>query len=453
MTAQIRKHLTVSFESSSNGNASSEVASTFAESSARARSSEIPPPDPASHEGTSSPCASSEASVFRAQGFEADSEPCPNDLPSFPGLPAELKQALRAGRTPLIEGVDYGSPAYKSAPPPPIESERVDAARPPEKARVDTLSPSESVPPPAPYLASASLLRPSVVPPVRSPYIDPLNPRAQSDGVPRGIRSDPPPRIPISDRPSRIGFRSDPPPRLSHSEPPPSPNATVPSSRRKPERALPLADSPEALRREAVTIQADAHPGCQSGAMDPVRSAASRVPTFSPAPLPYTMRQHENNQLRNVAMAMMFVIFIVTGAIAGIRWFVARESERGVVNPVSGGDLSNGRDPAVQKGAAEPPQSHVTERRAPEPNAEAAPELPATALESTPARDAIPTSVPVSHPRPAAVQGSAAKSLRVTDLNERNPWAQTTPRSKRPVSTKASTNEVDTKTPLFSPRQ
>lgn len=453
MTGQIRKHLTVSFESSPNEIASSDVARTFAESSTRNDSSEIPPPDPALRDGAHSSHASSDVIEPSSHGFEPELESIPGELPSFPGLPSELKQALRAGRTPLIEGVDYGSPAYEPAAQAPSERERAELPK-PDKARVDTLSPSESVPPPAPYLASGAVLRPSIVPPVRSPYVDLAGQRVPGDVPPAGLRSEPPPRIPISDRPPRIGARSDPPPRLSHSEPPPSPVAAVPSSRRKAIRDLPLVDSPEALRRDAVTIPADTHPVGQSGGMDPARSIAARVPTFSSAPLPYTMRQHENNQLRNVAMAMMFVIFIVTGAIAGIRWFVARESERGVPNPSIRVDLSNRVDPSAQKGVVEARQPRIIEQRAHETTAETGSDMPTPSLDPTPARSAAATSVPSTPPKPISGQGAATKAVRTPDLNERDPWGQPKSRTKRSSSSRASSaNEVDTQTPLFSPRQ
>lgn len=441
MTGHNRKHLTVSFEDSSLSGVPESMTNELLAPGA-------PPAEASSDPVLPSPIP-----------FEPELESCPNDLPSFPALPAELKQALRAGRTPLIEGVDYLPALPRSVPVAPCE--RIEPAQAPEKPRVDTLSPSESVPPPAPYLAASVALRPSIVPPVRSPYVEPQNLRSPNDLVPKGIHSEPPPRIPISDRPSRIGYRSEPPPRIARSEPPPRAarseppaplGAPVPSSRRKADPNLSLPDSPEAMRREAVTIQAETRPASHSGGMDTVKpSAALRVPTFSPAGLPYTMRQHENNQLRNVAMAMMFVIFIVTGAIAGIRWFVARENER--VSQAA----AKAKTPAVQGATPQPHQVPATIGATP-PHVEALaePTVEQTRTAQPVATGASITAV-VSPPKAVAPPPSSAKDpLRTDGLADRDPWSQPSPKSKRqngPSRPSKSAATVDTKTPLFSPRQ
>jgi hypothetical protein len=255
--------------------------------------------------------------------------------------PIDLERSLLAPRTPLIAGVDYAQE----------DSERraLLPARPVgeaagERARVDTLSPLDSVPPPAPYMTEAPRVRPAVVPPVRSPYNDP-QPRTRSEPPPRILRSDPPPRIPISDRPPRASYSSNPPPRLSHSERPPPSSGHGASSKRG-GWGEPMPVSADARRREAVTVPADAHSPSQMPGYEPsLNLSPPRVPNFGAAHLPDAIRQHENSRLRHVAMAMMFVIFIVMGAIGGMRWYVARDHEAPTSEP---GPVRNPRSPQVR---------------------------------------------------------------------------------------------------------
>ncbi|MGE5786023.1 MAG: hypothetical protein ACM3ZE_15600 [Myxococcales bacterium] len=369
------------------------------------------------------------------------------ELPSLPGLPVELKQALRAGRTPLIEGIDY-----KQTPIPyarPVENPRPETPA-QEKQRVDTLSPAESVPPPAPFLAAPLQVRPAVVPPVRSPYVDPPTTRGMIDAVPKGlIRSEPPPRIPISDRPSRLGYHSEPPPRLSNSDPPPSMAAPSSSKRRPSRRDFNLGESPEALRREAVTIPADVRSPPQPPVHDPSKPLpALRPPTFAAAQLPYAIRQHENNQLRYVAMSLMFVIFIVTGAIAGMRWFVAREDERGprAIAPASSFRPMQSA-PTVPELAAQQPGA--VEARL----AESTPEI-----QPAPAPDRAQLQSPPTSGKPQQKLDSErppAKALRAARAPAEDPWAKGSQRV--PLKGKSRTGiaegEVDTQTPLFAPRK
>ncbi|HEY5962009.1 MAG TPA: hypothetical protein VIV60_35870, partial [Polyangiaceae bacterium] len=142
-----------------------------------------------------------------------------------------------------------------------------------------------------------------------------------------GLRSDPPPRIPITDRPSRPEYRSEPPPRYSRSDPPPSSGPKSDNGRNALFGVESSGDglqlSLAAQRREAVTIPADTNSPSLHGNFDAsLPLPALRVPNLS------GLRQHENSRLRNVAMAMMFVIFIVTGAIAGMRWYVSHDEGR-----------------------------------------------------------------------------------------------------------------------------
>jgi hypothetical protein len=243
-------------------------------------------------------------------------------------MPVDLQRALRAARTPLIAGVDF-QPAEAECDALSTDSQPA-SYKLQEKSRVDTLSPRDSLPPPALYPAEPPP-RPSVVPPVRQPYNDPQSVRTRSDPPPTGIRSDPPPRIPISDRPSRPAYRSDPPPRVSRSDPPPQSSRRSPTGHRhsSDDAALapcdPGAASADARRREAVTVQADLRSPSQLHEYDPsVPLPPLRSPSFPIGQLTASMRQHENSRLRNVAMTMMFVLFVVSGAIAGMRWYVTR---------------------------------------------------------------------------------------------------------------------------------
>jgi hypothetical protein len=257
-------------------------------------------------------------------------------------MPVDLQRALRAARTPLLAGVDF-QPADAERDALPTDSQRADR-RLQEKSRIDTLSPRDSLPPPAMYPAEPPP-RPSVVPPVRHPYNDPQSGRSRSDPPPAGIRSDPPSRIPISDRPSRPLYRSDPPPRASRSDPPLQSSRRGPTSHRRSWDDAgylsgdPSATSAEARRREAITIQADLRSPSQVTEFDPSLPPPSlRSPSSPLGQLTATMRRHENSRLRNVAMTMMFVIFVVSGAIAGMRWYVTREEPVPTSNEVVGSD-------------------------------------------------------------------------------------------------------------------
>jgi hypothetical protein len=282
-------------------------------------------------ESENEPSFSDPATAARVAGIEHNGDAQPisglaasdSETLDAAGPPVSLTHALRAARTPLIPGVDYRTrdPDGDARNAMQRAFDRSNNERP----RVDTLSPLDSVPPPAPYPLEPPPPRPSIVPPVRLSYQDPPSGRADEYAPAAAIRSEPPPRIPISDRPSRPAYSSDPPPRCSHSEPPP------PSSGRSSQdfRGLGSGDtagqgvvssrSRAALLREAVTIPADAHSPshAQIDASKPLPPL--RVPNLS------GIRQHENSRLRNVAMAMMFVIFIVTGAIAGMRWYVSHD--------------------------------------------------------------------------------------------------------------------------------
>jgi hypothetical protein len=249
-------------------------------------------------------------------------------------LPLNLHSLLVA-RTPLVEGVDY-MPAAPNLNRSSIERPIAEPPL-PEKARVDTLSPLESVPPPAAYMAEAPPARPSVVPPVRSPYADPQAAYAYTDAISPRLRSDPPPRIPLSDRPPRCASHSDPPPRVSRSDPPPRTpgDDLLPSSsraygaqRRPSWNGEDNVESLDAQRRMAATVPAEARMPQRAAEYDPsVPLPPLRTPSFPADQLTATIRHHENSRLRNVAVTMMFVICIVTGAITGMRWYVERSDE------------------------------------------------------------------------------------------------------------------------------
>jgi hypothetical protein len=254
------------------------------------------------------------------------------------GMPLDLHRSLRTARTPLIAGIDF-KPADSERDAPLAHSAGTESST-FEKSRIDTLSPLDSVPPPAPYPAEAPKARPSVVPPVRLPA---QSPRTRSDPPATGLRSDPPPRIPISDRPSRPVYRSDAPARASYSYPPPHSSGRGGHYRSSDEAGYgtdePAALSADARRRQAVTIPADALSTAPVSEYDPASPLpALLVPNFPIGHLPTSIRQHENSRLRNVAMMMMFVIFIVVGAIAGMRWYVAREDEIPPTRNVAGPD-------------------------------------------------------------------------------------------------------------------
>lgn len=302
------------------------------------------------HEGP----ASSDFVASRTESLDSAIGPLEKHPIDLANMRLELENALRATRTPLIAGVDFeASASHRNALLP--GAERPEAF---EKSRVDTLSPIESVPPPAPYPSEPPPPRPSVVPPVRRPYSDQQSPRARVEPTSTGLRSDPPPRIAISDRPSRPVYRSDPPPRHSRSDPPPqSSRRGSPNHRRSwgdadygPSDAM--ADSPDARRREAATIPADAYSPSQAAYDPSMPLPALRAPSFSVGHLPLSARQHENSRLRFVAMTMMFVIFIVTGAIAGMRWYVARGEESPVAHAVA--DSTGPRAPKLKLDRLEP---------------------------------------------------------------------------------------------------
>lgn len=334
---------------------------------------------------------------------DGEAEP-PRSLPiDSDAMPIAMKRALRAARTPLIAGIDF-KPATAARDSDLLDSNQSDGVA-SEKARVDTLSPLDSVPPPAPYPLEPPPARPSVVPPIRLAHGDAQVVRARSDPPPPRLHSEPPPRIPISDRPARIQRRSDPPPRISRSDPPLRISRSDPpprSSRRDPpnqrrswdEGALNLVEpvpiSDDARRREAETIPADARSPANPSAYDPSLPIPSlRGPNIPYAQFPSNARQHENSRLRNVAMTMMFVIFIVAGAIAGMRWYVAREDEH----------LAPG--PSVLPPA---PQVARVKLDRLEPNALVAPRRPSTAS-----------------PDPVDVTNSPTASTRITGSSAASP--------------------------------
>lgn len=357
-----------------------------------------------------------------------------------------LEQALRAARTPLIAGVDYHTP---EAPPDGALADGAQAeAGSLEKSRVDTLSPLESVPPPAPFPAEPPPARPSVVPPVRLPHSDQQPPRARPEPYGSGIRSDPPPRIPISDRPSRRAYSSAPPPRLSRSDPPQpqSSRRGTDSQRRSWDAAecVPpegFVDSFDARRREAATVPADAHSPVNALAYDPsMPLPALRAPSFSANHLPHSVRQHENSRLRHVAMAMMFVIFIVTGAIAGMRWYVTRTDEDRSTDTVA--ESPEPRAPRVKLDRLEP-------------NATVAPRRPAATADprgsqTQPPKNDVDGATADTSKTLAASAGPPDKTA-PSDTTSKPPTAQSaSPRSGRKAKRGVSDpNKIDTKTPLI----
>lgn len=315
----------------------------------------------------------------------------------------EFERAFRALRTPLIAGVDYRAPESPRQLRPRVALADADPMT-VERSRIDTLSPSESVPPPAPYPTEPPPARPSVVPPVRQLYLDQKLARPSGESCGAGIHSEPPPRIPISDRPLRSTYSSDPPPRVSRSDPPPQSSHRGRHGQRRSSSdaeyspAGELADSQDARRREAETLPADARSPSLARAYDPsMRLPALRAPSFPGHPSDFSVRQHENSRLRHVAMAMMFVIFIVTGAIAGMRWYVARDDEER-----SSDTRADTIEPRIQKVRLDrlEPNALVGPRRA------SAPTAPQTATvqsvtKSTPARHTdVEASADVDDPLP-----------------------------------------------------
>ncbi len=358
--------------------------------------------------------ASSDFVASRLESLDSAIEPLERNPIDLANMRLELEHALRAARTPLIAGVDFEAAAssHRNALLP--GAERPEAS---EKSRVDTLSPIESVPPPAPYPSEPPPPRPSVVPPVRRPYNDQQSPRARVETNSTGLRSDPPPRIPISDRPSRPVYRSDPPPHHSRSDPPPqSSRRGSPSHRRSwgdadysPIDAM--ADSPDARRREAATIPADAY-SPSPAAYDPsMPLPALRAPSFPVGHLPFSARQHENSRLRFVAMTMMFVIFIVTGAIAGMRWYVARGEESPVTHTVA--DSTGPRTPKLKLDRLEP-NALVAPRHSATDTGKLEVEAPPKNTPSTRATSKTTVTADGTEPEPARAPNSVASPWSVS---------------------------------------
>jgi len=237
----------------------------------------------------------------------------------------ELRRQFTAPRTPLLPSMDLFQ-----------KSTTV-----PEKSIVDTLPPIESMPPPASYPAEPPPARPSVVPPVRQP---PSELASRNYSAPLR-QSNPPP--PNSGRPSSApppSFASEPPAARYSSNPPP------PQSFSRNRVSYPVAPinlggasaapyavteprglSPEALRREAITIPADAHSPSQPPAFDPTKPIPSlRLPSFAPGTGPFGepgIRAIENRRIGSVAFVLLVGLLVVAGAITGISYAARGRNE------------------------------------------------------------------------------------------------------------------------------
>lgn len=340
----------------------------------------------------------------------------------------ELRKQFAAPRTPLLPSMDLyhrenGDKGQSGAP----------SSTGAQKSIVDTLPPLESVPPPAPFPAEAPPARPSVVPPVRQP------------------RSDAPP--PLYASPLR---QSNPPPAHSSSAPPPpvSSGRGRQVSSEQLARSLALTEphphtprnlSPEARRREAETIPANAGSPSYDG-MQPIPSL--RIPTFSPKEfgIPATgepaIRTLENWRIGSVAFVLLVSLLVVAGAITGINYAARGRGETASVQP---------------KAVLKSPQPQVRLERL-TPNAVIAagaatfpiqsgepPETADSKLEAT-----------TAHSVARASKGSGSPSAKASapaDVGAKD--SQTSARSpstaKRPAARRSKDpNLVDTETPLIS---
>jgi hypothetical protein len=233
-----------------------------------------------------------------------------------------------------------------------------------------------------------------------------------------------------------------------------------------------MSDSPDARRRDAETIPADAHSPSQS-AFDPsMPLPALRAPSFPIGHLPLSVRQHENSHLRFVAMTLMFVICIVTGAITGMRWYVARGEESPATHSIA--DSTGPRTPKLKLDRLEPnalvaPRHPAAAADGRELQAETLPKntlsnratsrttIAADSVESEPAK--APTSVaspwtlaaPLDAPPDTVSSVPAARKTTRTAASDK-PSTKNTASSRNSRSRSAGTldpRKVDTKTPLI----
>lgn len=208
-----------------------------------------------------------------------------------------LHRQLAAPRTPLLPSMDL---YHKDT-------------LPQQRSIIDTLSPSESVPPPAPYPSEPPPPCPSVVPPVRLPRSEPpAGPyRSRTSSAPPPPSSVPPPDPSSSCELRR--FSSAPPQSLG----PTARAIATPFAATQPQ---PL--SPDAQRRQAPTIPADAQSPSSLSTYDPTHPIPSlRLPTFGTETFgTQTARQQENRRIGGVAFVLLVSLLVVAGAVTGINY-------------------------------------------------------------------------------------------------------------------------------------